>query len=132
MGRNRFVQPTTVRYELSDGDWAELKGRLTYLESQRLATAAFSGLRGQVGGVSAEITLDSAAFALAKFEAWIVDWSFQGPDGRAVPVSRDSFSALDEEAAAELIEIINRHAGFVADEKKVKSIETLLAPISPS
>lgn len=131
MSRNRFVQPTTARYELSDGDWVELKGRLTYLESQKLATAALGGMRTKTGDAEPELTLNVAAYALAQLEAWIVDWSFHGPDGRAVPVSRDSLSALDEDAAAELIGAIQKHAGVVADEKKVRSIEKLLEPISP-
>lgn len=131
MGRNRFVQPTTVRYELSDGDWVELKGRLTYLEAQKLATAAIGGMRGQGKDGGAEFTLDSAAYALAQLEAWIVDWSFQGPDGRPVPVSRDSLSALGEDDAGELVAVIQRHTQTVVDEKKVKSIETLFASTSP-
>lgn len=132
MGKNRFVQPTVVRCNLSDGDWVELKGRLTYLEGQKLATAALGGMRQLAEGERPEFTLDAAAYALAQLEAWIVDWSFQGPDGRPVPVSRDSLSVLEEETAAELIGAIKRHEGTVADEKKVRSIETLFAQTSPS
>lgn len=125
------MQPMTARYELTDGDWVELKGRLTYLESQKLATAALGGMRQPEKDTPNEFTLNYAAYALAQLETWIVDWSFQGPDGRTVPVSRDSLSALDEDAAAELITVIQRHSGTVADEKKVRSIETLFAQTSP-
>jgi len=131
MSRNRFVVPTVVRHELSESDWCELKGRLTYLESQKLSAAAFGGMRPAVGDEQPEFTFNAASYALAQLEAWIVDWSFQGPDGRTVPVNRDSLSALDEETADELIKAIARHSGVIADEKKVRSIETLFAQTSP-
>jgi hypothetical protein len=38
-----FVEPDTVRKELSDGQWIEIKTRLTYGEQKRLETGARDG-----------------------------------------------------------------------------------------
>ena len=52
MGKNRFVTPDTARVELSDGDWIEIKERLTYGEQQRLAGGALTRMSGSGDGAA--------------------------------------------------------------------------------
>ena len=55
MGRNWFVSPETVTLELADGQWIEVKERLTYGEEQRLAGGA---LRPKLTDGEIDISLD--------------------------------------------------------------------------
>ncbi len=76
MTRNRFVSPETVRLELSDGDWIEVKRRLTYGESQRLASAGLTSVKGE-RPQDAEVGIDLERYNLTKLEIWLTDWSLR-------------------------------------------------------
>lgn len=108
MARNRFVVPNTVRVELSDGDWVELKDRLTYGEQQRLASSALTRMTNS-GGADAGIELDFEKHSLMRMETWLVDWSFVGLNGKPVSITRAAIAALDPETAAEIDAAITKH-----------------------
>lgn len=105
--KNRFVTPDTVRIELSDGDWIEIKERLTYGEQQRLAGGALTRVRG--AGDNAAIDLDFERYTLLRMLTWLVDWSFVGANGKPVRVSMSSIAALDPDTAAEIDAAITAH-----------------------
>jgi len=108
MARNRFVVPNTVRVELTDGDWVELKDRLTYGEQQRLASSALTRMTNS-GGEDAGIELDFEKHSLMRMETWLVDWSFVGLNGKPVSITRAAIAALDPETAAEIDAAITKH-----------------------
>jgi hypothetical protein len=107
MSRNRFVVPSTVKVDLSEGDWIELKERLTYGEQQRLASSALSRMTN--AGADAGIDLDFEKHSLMRMETWVVDWSFVGPNGKPVEITRRAISALDPDTAAEIDAAITAH-----------------------
>jgi hypothetical protein len=112
MTRDRFVSANTVRLELSDGDWIEVKERLTYGERSKLSAASFRS--GHLGTDTVE--LDFEAYAVEKLATWLVDWSFTRA-GKSVPVSKAAIRALDPETADEIETALNVH--IEALEKKV-------------
>jgi hypothetical protein len=133
MARNRFVRPETVRYDLSDGDWIEIKRELSYGEAQKLAGAATSGLKGFGTDESGEeqelsIGLDLERYELLKFWTWLVDWSFRDEEDKPVPVSMAALRALTEETGEEIAQAIQRHEEALAEEKKAQPGETSPTP----
>ncbi len=96
--RSRFVTPATVRRELSDGDWIDIKERLTYGEQQTLANAGLTGTR--FGGT---MQVDFARVPLVRIGMWVTDWSLVDENGKNVPVSQDAIAALDPETAHEIL-----------------------------
>ena len=109
MSKNRFVVPNTVRVELSEGDWIELKDRLTYGEQQRLASAALTRMSNAGAGEDAGIDLDFEKHSLMRMQTWLVDWSFLGANGKPVSVTRAAIAALDPDTAAEIDAAITAH-----------------------
>ena len=102
---NYFVEPDTVRLELSDGGWIEVKTELTFGEQQRLIGKVLQSR-------NAEPTLDSTAWESYKimgFLTWIVDWSLTDAKGKPVPVSRDAISNLRRPIAEEIDELLAKH-----------------------
>jgi hypothetical protein len=115
--RDRFVQPNTVRLDLSDGDWVETKERLTYAESQKLYSAFVRSMRD--GGADAdEMGVDLARFALLRMETWLTDWSFRDDQDKPVPLSRAAIENLDPDTAKEIDVAINAYL-TERDAKKV-------------
>jgi len=96
-----------VRVDLSDGDWVELKERLTYGESQRLAGGALTRMTG--GGDTAAIDLDFERYNLLRMETWLVDWSFVGANGKPVKLTKAAITSLDTDTAAEIDAAITKH-----------------------
>ena len=108
MSKQRFVTPETVRLELSDGDWIEVKGRLTYGEQQHLSGSA---LKSASFGTS-DLTIDYEAYALTRLETWLVEWGgpgFVDAKDKFVPVSRAAIRNLDPDKAAEIEAVLTVH-----------------------
>ena len=122
MPRNRFVEPETVRLELTDGDWIEVKKELTYGEEQRLAGAAMS-VKSQLDGdkqVSGDIQLDmeNERFAVLRFYLWLVDWSFINKALKPVKLTKAAIANLQHETADEIDQVLTRHIARVEEERK--------------
>ena len=111
MPRNRFVIPETVRLDLSEGDWVEVKSRLSYGEQQRLAGGALRTRRSLVGtgNEDFELSVDMEAYDVLRLSTWIADWSFCNSAGKQVPVSPEAIAALDPDTAAEIDEALSAH-----------------------
>lgn len=110
----RFVQPETVRLDLSDGDWIEVKKQLTWGEQQEFANC---GLSPTVKGPQ-ELQVDWAQVARRRLLIWLVDWSLVGPNGKLMPVTANSVNALDPETGDEIVEALDRHITALAEAKK--------------
>lgn len=99
MGRSRVVVPEVVRLALTEGDFLDVKRDLNAGEYFDLLTAM----------------ADRQKFA--KILAYVLGWSFLGPDDRPLPYSvddpeqarRDTISALDKATLRELIAAIDKH-----------------------
>jgi hypothetical protein len=116
MGRNRFVQPNTIRLELTDSDWVEIKERLTYKENQTLQGAMVKYIRDATG--ESEVGVDLARFTILRMETWLTDWSFRDDQDKPVPLSRAAIENLDPDTAKEIDVAINAYL-TERDAKKV-------------
>lgn len=95
----RFSRVETTRLPLSDGDWIEIKRELTLGEI--LAVRRKS--------TTPEGTVDDSTMLLAKFEAYLTDWSFRDDDDKPVAVSAATIASLNETTAAEIMTAIRAH-----------------------
>jgi len=116
VGRNRFVTPETARLELSDGDWIEVKERLTYGEQQRLAGGA---LRPKLTDGEIDISLDLETHSILRLSTWIVDWSFCDAKDKQVEVSRDAIASLDPATVDEIEKVLTTHIVALEEKKRV-------------
>jgi len=129
----RFVQPETVRLDLHDGtSWIEVKRELTVGEDRRYRSAGLRRMSQPNGETSVEV--DWTAMALARVEAYLVDWSATKPDGKGkeqpVPVTRAAIEALASEDFDEIDAAINAHIEAIAREKKAKTGSDLPTPLA--
>jgi hypothetical protein len=108
MARNPFVRPETVRLELAEGDWIEVKKFLTSGEDARMSGAGLRQMQQGEGGKPTFI-LDFERLGLAQIEAYVVAWSFVDEKGRSVPVTPSNIGALSKEVAKEIGAAIDKH-----------------------
>lgn len=102
----RFTDPhATTRYELSDGDWVELRNELSFEEQRRVESG---GLVGRVEGGDMGVEVDWAAYGVARLVGWIADWSFTD-NGTRVPVNRETVGRLSPATAEELDAVLTAH-----------------------
>jgi hypothetical protein len=113
--RLRFVTPEVVRVALSDGDWIEIKRRLTVGERRRILSRAASG---GISSDGARVHVDAAEMAFARVEAWMLDWSFTGLDEKPVAYSPAALKNLDPETFTEIESAIDAHEVRVSAEGK--------------
>jgi hypothetical protein len=104
-----FVNPTeTRRYDLSGGDWIEVRDRITYGAKQRLQSSSLKSMSDSAGG-GTKIDIDFGVYKIERMAAYIVGWSARKPDGSPVKPDRDAFAALSEEAADEIDAALDVH-----------------------
>lgn len=136
MGRCRVVVPEVVRLPLSDGDWVDVKKRLTYGERNRMKAALVSEIRGD-----GRVTPDLQMIDLALVLAYLVDWSLVDFKGKQIPIDTDTkkraaVEALDEDTVKEIIAAIEAHGQEMdaarSAEKNALAGETASSGISPS
>ena len=107
MGKQRFVSAETVRLELTEGDWIEVKSELSYGEQQNLLLGDSQVTRVE-GGVK-EVTVDLELINIHDMAMWLVDWSFVDANGKRVPVSVESIKALSVDTAEEVDAALTEH-----------------------
>jgi hypothetical protein len=108
MAKNRFVQPETVRLPLTDGDWIDVKARLSIGEKKSVDSAGLKTMK-TTGDDKGDVVVDLSAFSLARTETYLVGWSFVDDDGRPVKLSREAIRALSEESYEEVENAITAH-----------------------
>lgn len=128
MSRNRFVTDATKRLPLSDGDWIEVKERITHGEQKRIAGAAIAvrGVGGALAGSTdalddASVTIDLERAEQVRMEVYLADWSFKDDDDKPVELTPSAIAALDTETAEEIVAALDRHVAEVGEEKKASS-----------
>ena len=112
MGRNRFVTLETVRLDLSDDDWIEVKKQLSYREEQQLAGAGLSKVAVSTINPDAEeveVGMDMAAHNICRLSLWIVDWSFCGENDKRIGISADAIGMLAPSTVREIDRALTAH-----------------------
>ena len=131
--RNWFVKPEVERLELSDGEWIEIKKRLTVAEERKLLTSGFKrgrSVRSENEGTDVDFEMDLSAFDLKKVETYLLDWSLKDDNDKPVAVSYEAICALDPEAFDEIKGAIDKHTAAMEQEKKATTGGTKLKAIS--
>lgn len=124
MGRNRFIgDKPPVRLELTDGDWIEVKERLTYGEEQRLASGAFDKV-SKPGDNEAEFSMNMERYNILRLSIWLVDWSFIGPKGKPVRLSKEAIADLDPDTVTEIDAALTAHIERIEAEKKAEAAQS--------
>ena len=103
-----FVDPNTVRLDLSDGEWIEVKEELTYGEQQRLSNAAMTRFQ-DASAATPRIELDFERYQVIRLKTWLVDWSAKGKDGKSIKITDESIRAMHPDMAAEIDAALTAH-----------------------
>lgn len=128
MSKCRFQNADVDRLTLSDGEWIEVKHRLSGGEAKRMSAAAFRDVqRPKEMGDQPRVGVDFASLTLARTKAYLTDWSFRDAKDKPVRVTPEAIEALDEEALKEIEDAIDAHIDAVQAELKAQSGE----PASP-
>jgi len=114
MSRPRGVTPERVRLPLSDGDYVDVKKRLTAGEYRKLIYDQFKDTP-----VGEKATLDYTKVGTSKLLAYVLGWSFVSViDGQPIPydpqdpeeLRRSALDdLLDQETYRELLEAVTAH-----------------------
>lgn len=114
-----FVRPETVRLDLSEGQWVEIKEQLSYGEDQKLTGLLVTSVRpGDDGNV---VGGNYGVYAVRKLLSWITDWSLRDADDKPVEVSLASIENLTPDAAEAINEAIN---AYLAKRQEGKAMST--------
>lgn len=120
----KFVVPETVRIDLADSQWIEVKKFLSAVEEKRFRSAGLKRMtprKADGDEPSNEVEIDWAAMAFARVVTYLVDWSARAADGKRLPVTKDAIGQLDTESFEEIDAAIQAHIDKVAEEKKAQS-----------
>jgi hypothetical protein len=110
MARCRVVVPETVRLTISEGDWLDVKKRLTYGERKKASASLVREVRAD-GRVTPEFEM----VGLAQVMAYLVDWSLVDAKGKQIPIDTDdrklaALRSMDEATVEEIEQAIEKHA----------------------
>lgn len=85
MGSSWFVKPETVRLDLPEGQWIEVKRRLTVGEERK----AMAGLIAEVRP-DGRVTPNMDMLGKAEAMSYLVDWSLRKEDGSPIRIDTDA------------------------------------------
>lgn len=113
-----FVAPETVRLDLGDGQWMDIKKQLNTGETQEM----YRQMRGTDGAV------DSSKIRLAKVAAYLLDWSLVDLGGKKAEPNEDSLKNMHPLAFGDLFDKVLAHEKSIEaefeDAKKSPAGET--------
>jgi hypothetical protein len=112
--RCRYVLPDVIRYDLSEGDWVDLKRALTagdkwFVQSIHRQTE------------TVDLAASWPAFESAIRLSWIADWSFVDTNGDKTKPTRETLCELGLDTLDELDRTINAHMAAMVAEKNGSS-----------
>ena len=84
MARSRFVHGETVRLPLSGGDYIDVKKELSAGEREDLF-----GVIAPTMTAGEKVLMNTRSVRTAKILAYLLAWSFVGPDDTPIPMSPD-------------------------------------------
>jgi hypothetical protein len=117
----RFVSPETVRINLSDGQWIDVKKTLTAGEEKAYRSAGFKRVSQRQDDNANEVDIDWQAMAFARVDTYLVEWSAKKPDGKDMPLTKSAIRNLDAESFKEIDDAIVAHIDAVEEAKKTMS-----------
>ena len=135
MGRPRGVRLDTVRLDLSDGDWVEVRRILTVGEERDLVSLAVRGYRPD-----GTADLDTKMLSFLSAATYITGWSLMNMDGAPIPWMRnatmaqrvDVLRALDSATMGEIDDAIAAHRQAEVTAKNARSGDSGTSTTSPS
>ena len=128
-----FVTPSTVKLDLGDGDWLEVKQELTAGELKAMRTASFTYMAGKAddgngakrtdadGADDVKVGVDWRTLSVARLMAYVVDWNAKDGQGRPVAWSRNAVEQLSMADFERLEKALNEHEKLIADAKNEKA-----------
>lgn len=122
-----FIEPGTVRLDLGDGDWIEVKRELSAGELKAMRTSSFTYMQGQSGASAddeVKIGVDWRRLAVARILSYVIDWNAKDAQGRPVPFSRAAVEQLSVTDFERLEATLNTHAVAIEALKNSKAGET--------
>jgi hypothetical protein len=133
---SRVVRPETTRVSISNGDWLQLKKRLSHGEQQ--TAFAHRYVATEFGN-----RVNLQRIGMDRVLAFLVDWSLVGLDDQVIAIRGKStdeveaaLNAIDPESFAEIKAAVEQHELAMAAErtaaKNGTAGETASAAISPS
>jgi hypothetical protein len=127
-----MVIPATVRLNLSDGDWIDVKRELSFGDRNRMKASLVSEIRAD-----GRITPDLQMVELAQVLAYLVEWSLVDPRGKQIPIDteakkRAALEGQDEATVREIIDAITAHAEQMEATKNAQGGESPSSSTSPS
>ena len=105
----RIWQGEVDRVELGEGDWADIKPRMTYGDQQKV-TGHYIKLQSRLskGSADADLSVELESGQLALLEANVLAWSLTGKDGQPLPVTKENLRALWPDVAKSLLDEIGK------------------------
>jgi hypothetical protein len=127
MARSPFVTPDTVKVQLKEGDWIEVKKFLNVSEAAKLGGAGVPNFR-QVRQGEQEFALDFVALKIARINAYVVAWSFVDAAGNQMKVTPETVECLESDVADEIDAALDVHKKAMDELKKAKGSAGAGAP----
>lgn len=119
---SRFVRPETRRIPISEGDWIEVKKRLTAGETR----AIYKRMMVLADGHHVP-HMDPVQTGLSKIIAYLVDWSLVDDSGKVVPVFEQTdavvtaaLNALDPDSFQEILAAVEKHEDEMEREREAE------------
>ena len=152
MSRNRGVDPNDVKqFPLSDGDWIEVRMRLTSGEDRMMQRLTAKGYQkseaNDRGDAEFRIDYDVTKYAPVRIASYVTSWSIRNFKGDPIPLPANYslerrvqiVESLDEDTVQEIDDVVLAHIRVQqearAEEKKARagsSGETASGATSPS
>src|SRR5262252_8082329 len=109
MARSWFVTPETVQVPLPEGQWIELKKRLTAGEARKAMASLVSEVR-----TDGRMTPNLEMVGKAELLAYLVDWSLTDAQGKRVPIDTAgkklaAIDNLDEDRYTVIADAVGEH-----------------------
>ena len=123
MRKSRFQRTNSVRLALTEGDWIEVRERLSGFETRKMAGAAFTSMNA-----NGDIAVDFPALGLARTKKYLTDWNFVDDNDKRIPLSESAIAALDEEALKEIEAALDVHCSAMEAESKANSGDPASSP----
>jgi len=121
-----FVRPETVRLDLPNGGWIEVKVERSIGDTRR-AFAAVRSLR-----VDGSQEIDAELMSYATVLSWLTDWAARDATGKHVPITLDAIRALRPATYNEIETAIQQHSTAAVTEKNDQAGEIAPDSSSPS
>ena len=130
MAKSWFVRPETVTVQLPEGQWIEVKKRLTVGESRKVMGSMVAEIRAD-----GRMTPNFEQAGKGEVLAYLVDWSLTDEAGKRVPIDTDAKKAaaidnMSEEYFKILSQAIEAHVAAMDAERVAEKNDqgTLSAP----